>query len=677
MLVVLNWKGQIIGASAWCPSGYCPVPSFYNRGASIAAITEKYNEQNHDLLGVLQFLAKAIEVWFVFVAVSLIYMITVLLARMRDGLPIGYLTTYMEFSDLRILFDPVFWTASHRPKGKASRKRNSLALSLFVAFAAFMCLLVNLMGPSCAVLIIPTLQWRDTPKEFSRAYTALLSELPPAGDYSVLGCTGKDLEIYDFSCTAAAYEDGFDSMIEYTAQEISQVKYTSGPIQNFGSPASVEGALTFEFNATTPAPNKPSIFWAPNRQVIRELSVDYQDFARVAMGNVTKSPYVDYNNSLSLILQRDGPIVGFSYVWNFGAYTTTAIDDSRAIRFYRNWTFVDNTEYAKCYRVGWSVSDVGSFNIGNVSTANTVLTRAISCDKAVYIKTPLTEEDHPPCFVNGTLPPNANCNWDDLFNNNDLDIPDIQDLTTNLTLIEYSMPNGPIGESAIIAEVYTKMGFATYSVDMTTTSTQGVVQIPRHPDIKNMKQVLLSPAWILAAWSVKLNSVVPVTRGAAFTLQQALVTMYNVAWNHPQDPSYDQLFIDSNAQASSIALYSILQALTLIPYNYAPSPSTSSPQYSLYKNFRRQVWAYGFDSRSSKLGLVVVLAGIFCVLLRTLLGIVTRIRHREPVEMVAAAMQHRYKNEFWGVENNVKMMAKTRFRVRQEAGGGMGFEKRD
>ena len=63
-LLVLNFKGHIVGASAWCPNQNCQVGWFY-----IQSVAEhnlyKLDRRDHNLLGVLQLVAKALEIWYV------------------------------------------------------------------------------------------------------------------------------------------------------------------------------------------------------------------------------------------------------------------------------------------------------------------------------------------------------------------------------------------------------------------------------------------------------------------------------------------------------------------------------------------------------------------------------------------------------------------------------------
>ena len=87
-LITLNATNHVIGASAWCPSGYCPgVPVGTNE--SLADLTGKAEHGTHNFIGALQFVAKALEVWFTYISVTIVYLITSILARSEHGLPIG------------------------------------------------------------------------------------------------------------------------------------------------------------------------------------------------------------------------------------------------------------------------------------------------------------------------------------------------------------------------------------------------------------------------------------------------------------------------------------------------------------------------------------------------------------------------------------------------------------
>jgi hypothetical protein len=64
-------------------------------------------------LGALQLPAKALEIWFVIVMGSFVWDLMMLLARDGGtGLPIRYLTTFVEYADPKALFAPSFWTSA-------------------------------------------------------------------------------------------------------------------------------------------------------------------------------------------------------------------------------------------------------------------------------------------------------------------------------------------------------------------------------------------------------------------------------------------------------------------------------------------------------------------------------------------------------------------------------------
>jgi hypothetical protein len=85
-LLYLNLTYSVIGAAAWCPGNSCGIISYFmGTNASTAELSAKYDEDNHNLLGALQFAAKALEVWFVYIATSLVYLVTCALAKRQGG----------------------------------------------------------------------------------------------------------------------------------------------------------------------------------------------------------------------------------------------------------------------------------------------------------------------------------------------------------------------------------------------------------------------------------------------------------------------------------------------------------------------------------------------------------------------------------------------------------------
>ena len=269
-LLALNFKHQIIGASVWCPGGNCDSHMWEEDAVTRAA---KLDRNDHNTLGALQFVAKILEVWFMLIATALIYDIAMIMARMPGGLPIGFLLTHLEFTDIRNLLHPKLWTSPIPKRGAtSSQKKSVVRLFLFSVFAAFLTILANLMGPASAVLVLPSLQWIDTPHQAAEVFHGTLLEQAPRGDLALDGCNATNLDGGNYSCTYASYGPSLDQFA--AAALMTQVQYTQDYAIQIPS-TSQESAVLFLVNATL----NDSVAWAPNRQVLQELSHDLFKYA--------------------------------------------------------------------------------------------------------------------------------------------------------------------------------------------------------------------------------------------------------------------------------------------------------------------------------------------------------------------------------------------------------------
>lgn len=147
-LLVLNIKRHIIGASAWCPFGQC-LPRVEDPDPTISReLPAVFDRQTHNLLGFLQLIAKALEVWFILIATWLVYLMTIRLAQKVRGLPIGYISRPSEFAEIPSLFDAQLWsTLRERGVNGQSRtsKRARSRLWTFILITVLLCVLCNLM----------------------------------------------------------------------------------------------------------------------------------------------------------------------------------------------------------------------------------------------------------------------------------------------------------------------------------------------------------------------------------------------------------------------------------------------------------------------------------------------------------------------------------------------------
>lgn len=117
-------------------------------------------------------------------------------------------------------------------------------------------------------------------------------------------------------------------------------------------------------------------------------------------------------------------------------------------------------------------------------------------------------------------------------------------------------------------------------------------------------------------------------------------------------------------------LLPVVETLSLIDFTTKKSHTSvassgnANTQYPiLARNARLYVWAYGLGSRTSKLGVVVVLLGVVVVLAQLVLGFIDRRKYRSPTQLLVAALEHTPSNEFADVEHDETKVARMRFHV--------------
>lgn len=396
-LLYFNFSSYVIGASLWCPHGSC----FFNPfKASAFTTANQYDHSAHNLLGVLQLVAKALEVWFVFVAAGLVYILANWLASRPSGLPLGLHATHVEFSDLRLLLDLEFWQTPRdfrRRNGEVKTRKDRIILYLFVVFCAMMCLLSNLMGPAVAVLVLPTLRQILTPKVNEAMYAGMGSGLPPTGNSTIPYCVQANFDAKQYDCSWAAYGTTLDAWVASGKAYDFQIPYVVSRWPNGTNPASnafdasqalfavsQEWAVSFAFNASA----NDNVFYAPNRQVLRNMTADLENFAEVTSdtrddfspdalrkhqdpvlralvgtndtGFVPVGPddtFEQLRDSLQTQLQRSGPVVGASInFYQANSWTITKVTDNQFVLCSQGWSPLaaadPNWNGTKCLPVG-------------------------------------------------------------------------------------------------------------------------------------------------------------------------------------------------------------------------------------------------------------------------------------------------------------------------------------
>lgn len=349
-MLVKNFQVWIIGASAWRPGGHCWADIFDSSLGNVWQTAHRLDVQSHDLVGALQFVAKALEVWFIIIATSLVYLYTMWLAERSEGLPVRYLTWPSEFSDITSIFSRSLWTVAYSTRNKD--RRFVWQLPFFVIITVFLCVLCAVMGPSVAVVIIPSLQWISIPPAGNEVFNEVLSSsLPNANNllnsielqygrgyrkgHFEEWCTEAELEAGKYSCTTATLGFALDTLIqEYTA-------FWNGYFQqeNFGLVQEL-GVSSIMYNTTDQQASANTALFTPNRQLLRDVGKarNYVGLASLNWNDGALEDYSRYdkfkvfNRSLEMRIQRNGPMIGARPAfWEPGnnAAWTTYIDSDR------------------------------------------------------------------------------------------------------------------------------------------------------------------------------------------------------------------------------------------------------------------------------------------------------------------------------------------------------------
>ncbi|KAL8990891.1 MAG: hypothetical protein Q9169_008004 [Polycauliona sp. 2 TL-2023] len=689
-LLWLNFSKHVIGASSWCPGGNCNAEV---NGDNAIERANKLDRQDHNLNGALQLVAKALEVWFMFVATSLVYDVGIMFAKKGRGLPVGYLLTHLEFSDIRYIVNPLLWTSPlPRNQGVPEKRARIIKLYLFACMTAMLTVLANLMGPATAVLVLPTLQWVDTPHIMHDTFNQTAAGQSPSGENLFPGCSAEQLDNGNYSCTADTYGPSLDQWAAHSTSSYKQwLEHTDGTII---AGASQEAALAFTINDTT----KTDTVWVPSRQVLRDMSHDFQKLRGAYMeSDPPEYPDRAFNNSLQTILQQQGPSLGFEASFYTGNVTDYGIETGQWVRCFTGW-YTESfdgedilDEYNKCFRLGQGAQDrerYASFNLGNFNdTNNETFTQSSGvgvfiADRAAYYN---DNEDFGSGLIDCLITNNpdgtgSGCDWDKIF---DTTWPeDFRNQSINVGVTSYSIP-GQDHANATDARVWCEhviyQSFPTYSVDTSPHSnTQNLVTLNNLPEIPAATiPLLVNPAWFLAAWSVDYDADLDGERQIVKELSRVLPATF--------DEGFETL---EGIEFTFLHFYALGQALSMVNHHtYAPpsDPSTASakqadkdPAHPIFRTYATiHVWAYGLEGRTSKLGVAVVVLGAVCVLARFLIGLCTGVQERSTVEVLAAAFEHRHQGEFDGLEEE-NHLAKVRYQVVEDGEGKQRFipEKR-
>ncbi|RDW66592.1 hypothetical protein BP5796_09341 [Coleophoma crateriformis] len=227
IIVVINFK-----VSGKCKSNLSHV------GQILKA--QQLAKMDSNALGVLQLVAKALEIWFVAIEASLVFILVKTVARrtLRPALPLRYIfihSTLGQFLALgTLLFSDPLEMRFKRPLKQIRRKqsrqdegllqkskdkksnwlwhRSRLYLSsIFIVLGSITC---SLMGPATAILVLPNLQWTEINKN-TRSPPMWLDSLQagqPPHDILVPGCEPSNVTSGNFSCLLGYYRAFINSL---------------------------------------------------------------------------------------------------------------------------------------------------------------------------------------------------------------------------------------------------------------------------------------------------------------------------------------------------------------------------------------------------------------------------------------------------------------------------------
>ncbi|KAJ0417629.1 hypothetical protein BJY00DRAFT_303344 [Aspergillus carlsbadensis] len=630
-LLILNFKGHIIGAGLNC-SG-CRIDPF---STDRVRFIQRLDRTNRNVLGVLQFVAKALEVWFMYVAGSFVYRSVLFLSAKDRRLPISLLLVYAEFMDLLFLKDLALKArelARDRRHAAGPTKPVYPVLFLFILLVAALSVIANLMGVATATLAIPSLQFIDINKNDSLAFRELLAYAPPREGDTFL-CEDGELASRRYSCTEQVYSSSMDEMVESAVSTIWQFRgRTLGLIL---PPVSREDRLSFSLNSTED--DDGDVAWIPNRQLLRAFTVDAAAYDSAAYAtDWLDSEYPDsgrFSQALQTQLQRRGPALGMisecqvdreHYIWE--------ISEDRQIHCY---PWVPNPDQGRCIRwgAGWEESS-------SAQTSSVEFTMPNNTDSeydltvTVYA-TPMARWVLYPCWTDGSCP------WDQIFQEpaapNEFNISGPQ-----LTYV-YSMPEHTA--STVWCYNVAHLGFADYTLDPNPlTNMVSLVQLSilnghpsADPESNNRAVATVHADWVLAGWSVDPDGEVSPTRGSVARFSAAFLDAIG-----PEPERFSPIFGFVHTRASA-------QILSFINYDTATISTAQEHREQaqrvkedpLLQSFLPswatvQVWKFGIESRTSILGVVIMTTGAVIVLLTTILWVEPP---KSPTGLIVGALVH-------------------------------------
>ena len=709
-LLVLNFEGYFIGASAWCAFGDCTFNVYgdvydesgnnpFDTDTSVAVgRLAHFDRESHNLLGALQLVAKAIEIWFAFIVTLLVYLLTFKTAASSVGLPVFYITRASEYAEVSSFLDPKLWTSMI-----GITQRSRIAVVLFVLCTGLLGILCNFMGPGIAVLALPTINWTTSKQYLGYTFDAMNSTSPPNpigyghdidNAFGVSStCTSADIMEGKFSCSADSLGFVLDSWVS---------AYASSKNSYWTNYPAVSYQLQLSFTMNTSSPMGEGIVWTPSRPVLNTLGVDLRNLEYVVAdayeANLVPSADVqafrNCNKSMQTSIHHYGPILGATNgLWAGGTDLSSPwnidVDHDRQIRCYANysldcplcfsyplWKDYPLGHYTKCIQIGtgWGSTTANTtFSIPrgggankNDSTLTDISVNIYSSDRAVFIPNGALPWLPAQCLQSGAANRNLSCDWDRLFAVDPMSPTAHRSIYHNTW--EFSVSNASISSYQTV-DFVALLNFTDYQFDPSPlTNPQYLVRTLGLPSTGT--PIPVHPWWALAAWAVDANGSLPLNRTVAAELTDSFYGYFEPLprddWNEFKMQFY------SNERESAMFV-PLAQMLSMIAYttNETTHPETDSLHPAMSRTIHLYGWSYGLKSRTSYLGATVAIAGILICIVQLILGLIDLRPYRSLTHILVSALEHVSKGEFTAAAVDRKETDRVCFNVKDcDTGAG-------
>jgi hypothetical protein len=536
-LMVLNGRGYIIASSFGCLFRTCQFdllrePSHGgSRRQQLASI-------DRNVMNALQLVAKALEVWFLIIAGTLVYNISMAFARQRDGLPLYYLDFHEKFTGSGDFLRRSLWKAPLAREGE--RRRYSRKLYAVLGLVVLLCITSNLLGPAIAILLLPVRERTIVHHLRPRQFVQLHSEDPPSlalhdGEVTVDSQPATPVDrFYINRLVADSFDVGFIHMYGMGGLVRIQIS-TADWVNSNHAWIPCQKVLNQLSSQLSRYQNAMFVTWEEiTEQQARGVDVGSSDaaFSDGESTTMTQSLYQTYRGSLDTHLKRRGPAIG---VWGACIHGNTSVIEVRegmSVRCYTlpaigqsyNFPLSDPDEglSTRCIRVGpgWAGArnDHSRFFIQATDPPTKNLSGAASVDiysvaGSIFLNS-TTRHCRTP--VSSRQSSESSCDWDRLFS--EAPPSEYRNVSLNQQVVEYTYwkdlntTNGddfpsapqPDGNSTHWCVSVASLGFGTYELGATerVLNYTGYTELSIDADAAPAEPLYIHPGWFLAGWDV-------------------------------------------------------------------------------------------------------------------------------------------------------------------------------